>query len=40
MKQRFIVVIEHTKRVPRASIEEAITKEIAPWNVTITETEV
>lgn len=33
MKQRFIVETENDIKICRAAVEEAIIKEIRPWNV-------
>jgi hypothetical protein len=37
MKQRFIVETENDDRIRRASVEEALIKELAPYNVTVRE---
>lgn len=37
MKQKFIVEIENEVQISRSSIETAIAKEIAPWNITVKE---
>ena len=37
MKQRFIVETENEEKIRRAAVEEAIIKEIAPYNITVRE---
>jgi len=37
MRQKFIVEIENEVKISRSSIETAIAKEIAPWNINVWE---
>jgi len=37
MKQKFIVETENDKRISHSSVETAIIKEIAPWNIAVRE---
>jgi len=37
MMQKFIVEIENEGRISCSSVETAIVKEIAPWNITVRE---
>lgn len=37
MKQRFIVETDNDKKILRHDVQEAIAKEIAPWNLNVRE---